>query len=120
MGSTGTCGTWITSAWIRIAWMHRYSLRGTGALSTLSIASSVATVAISCKEPLWNGFAASVVSLLFLFVIAVAVTFEEERSWKAEPIAAIVLATVTIGQGTRLIYYHSFDIEERLRTDARA
>merc|ERR1712032_643247 len=50
------------------------------------------------RAVVWNSFIASVVSLLFLFVIGVAAIF----------------------QGTRLIYTHSYDIEERLRNDARA
>jgi len=72
------------------------------------------------RSVVWNGFIASLVSVLFLLVIGIAVTFEEERAWKAEPIAAIILSAVTIIQGARLIHSHRFDIEERLQNDARA
>lgn len=63
---------------------------------------------------------ASLVSLLYLFVIGVAAVMEDEWSWKAEPIAAVVLACVTVGEGTRLIYTHRGDIDRRLDLDAWA
>jgi len=72
------------------------------------------------RAVVWNSFIASLVSLIFLLVIAVAVTFEEERSWKAESIAAIILSAVTIIQGVRLIVSHCFDVDQRLQNDARA
>jgi hypothetical protein len=63
---------------------------------------------------------ASLVSLMYLFVLGVAATFEEEWSWKAEPIAAIILACATVGEGFRLIYTHYGDIDVRLDTDSMA
>mmetsp|Transcript_77016 Transcript_77016/g.214161 ORF Transcript_77016/g.214161 Transcript_77016/m.214161 type:complete len:302 (-) Transcript_77016:125-1030(-) len=63
---------------------------------------------------------ASLVSLSYLFVLGVAATFEEEWSWKAEPIAAIVLAVATVGEGVRLIYTHVGDVEMRLDYDSLA
>eukprot|EP00401_Gymnodinium_catenatum_P009893 CAMPEP_0117550214 /NCGR_PEP_ID=MMETSP0784-20121206/48565_1 /TAXON_ID=39447 /ORGANISM="" /LENGTH=286 /DNA_ID=CAMNT_0005347225 /DNA_START=142 /DNA_END=1002 /DNA_ORIENTATION=- len=63
---------------------------------------------------------ASMVSLSYLFVLGVAATFEEEWSWKAEPIAAIVLAAATIAEGTRLIYTHLGDVDLRLELDSLA
>lgn len=52
---------------------------------------------------LWYGFETSLVSLVFIFVLAVAVTFQKEWSWKAEPIAAVVLALFTMTEGGRFI-----------------
>lgn len=63
---------------------------------------------------------ASLISLLYLFVLGVGATFEREWSWKAEPIAAIVLATVTVAEGGRLIYSHRDDVEVRLEMDSMA
>jgi len=72
------------------------------------------------RAVVWNGFITSVVSLLFLLVIAVAVSFEHEHAWKAEPIAAIILSVVTTSHGGHLIYSHCFDVDERLINDPRA
>lgn len=68
----------------------------------------------------WHCFVASVVSLLYLLVLGIAALEEKEWSWKAEPIAAIVLAFVTLVEGIRIIYYHFDDMDERLDHDPRA
>merc|ERR1712080_372451 len=60
---------------------------------------------------------ASVVSILFLGVMAVAATLENEWSWKAEPIAAILLALGTVAEGVRLIYSNSNNVEQKLEVD---
>lgn len=64
-----------------------------------------------------DSVAASVVSLIFLAVLGLAATFEREWSWKAEPIAAMLLASCTIGEGTRLFYTHHGDVERRLDSE---
>lgn len=63
---------------------------------------------------------ASLVSLLYLFVIAVAAMMEDEWSWKAEPIAATVLACVTIAEGGRLIFTHRGSVDLKLDMDSWA
>lgn len=68
----------------------------------------------------WHCFIASVVSLLYLLVLAVAALEEKEWSWKAEPIAAIALAFVTLAEGVRIVYYYFDDMETRLQYEPRA
>lgn len=72
------------------------------------------------RSVLWQAFVASLVSLIFLLVLAVAATEEKEWSWKAEPVAAMVLSMVTIAEGVRIIYNHFDDVDERLEKDPRA
>lgn len=68
----------------------------------------------------WHGFIASVVSLLFLFVLGFAASYEKEWSWKAEPVCAIFLSFVTLFEGVRIIIMHLDDMDLRLRFDPRA
>jgi hypothetical protein len=68
----------------------------------------------------WHAFWASVVSLLYLLVLGIAALEEKEWSWKAEPIAAIVLSFVTLAEGIRIIYEYFDDMDTRLLHDARA
>jgi len=72
------------------------------------------------RQILWHCFVASVVSLLFLFVLGFAASYQREWSWKAEPVAAIVLAFVTLAEGTRIVIMHLDDMDTRLRYDSRA
>jgi len=72
------------------------------------------------RQILWHCFLASVVSLLFLFVLGFAASYQREWSWKAEPVAAIVLAFVTLAEGTRIVIMHLDDMDTRLRYDSRA
>jgi hypothetical protein len=69
------------------------------------------------RKVVWEALLASVVSLLFFLAIGGASFFESEASWKAEPIAAIVLAAFTIAEGYRMIYTHCGDIEKRMEFD---
>lgn len=68
----------------------------------------------------WHTFAASVVSLLFLLVMGLAASYQKEWSWKAEPIAAIVLSFVTLIEGIRIVISYLDDMDTRLRHDSRA
>jgi len=72
------------------------------------------------RSILWHGFVASVVSLVFLFVLGFAASYEKEWSWKAEPIAAIALSLVTLVEGIRIIILHLDDMDDRLRFDPKA
>lgn len=72
------------------------------------------------RDIIWNAFVASCISLLYMLVLAVAATEEKEWSWKAEPIAAMVLSGVTLGEGIRIIYNHFDDVDTRLDNDPRA
>jgi len=69
---------------------------------------------------LWHGFSSSVVSLLFLFVMGLAASYEKEWSWKAEPIAAIILSAVTLIEAIRIIIMHLDDMNVRMRHDPKA
>jgi hypothetical protein len=68
----------------------------------------------------WHCWVASVVSLVYLLVLGIAALEEKEWSWKAEPIAAIALAFVTLIEGIRIVYYYFDDMDTRLQHDARA
>lgn len=72
------------------------------------------------RSILWHGFVASVVSLVFLMVLGLAASYEKEWSWKAEPIAAIFLAFVSLAEGVRIIIMHLDDMDTRMRFDPRA
>lgn len=72
------------------------------------------------RSILWNGFVASAVSVLFLLVLGLAASYQKEWSWKAEPIAAIVLSFVCLAEGIRIVIMHLDDMETRLRYDPRA
>lgn len=73
--------------------------------------------AVQIKRPiLWHSFWCSVVSLLFLFVLGFAAVHEKEWSWKAEPIAAIILAFVMIIEATRIIIAYLGDVDDDMRT----
>lgn len=72
------------------------------------------------RSIIWHAFVASVVSLLFLFVLGLGASYQKEWSWKAEPIAAIVLSFVTLFEGVRIIIMHLDDMDTRLKYDPRA
>lgn len=67
-----------------------------------------------------HGMVASYVSLGFLFVLGLAASFEQEWSWKAEPIAAIFLVFVTLVEAIRIVYNYLDDMEARLKHYDRA
>jgi len=69
---------------------------------------------------LWHAFVASVVSLLFLFSMGFAASYQKEWSWKAEPICAILLCFITLAEGVRIVIMHLEDMDNRLRNDPRA
>lgn len=68
----------------------------------------------------WHAFVASCVSVVFLLVLGIASTYEREWSWKAEPIAAILLSFVTLVEGIRIIYFHFDDVDTRMQFDNKA
>jgi len=68
----------------------------------------------------WHCFVSSMVSLTYLFILAIAALEEKEWSWKAEPIAAIALAFVTLAEGIRIVYYYFDDMDTRLQYEPRA
>lgn len=62
----------------------------------------------------------SIISLLYLLVLGIASAQEKEWSWKAEPIAAIVLVVVTLVEGIRIVFMYLDDMDTRLRHSSRA
>lgn len=67
----------------------------------------------------YNAFCCSVVSLLFLFVLGIAATYETPVFWKAEPIAAFVLAAMTLFEGMRVCFANLDNIDMLLRDNRR-
>ncbi|CAK0832324.1 unnamed protein product [Prorocentrum cordatum] len=72
------------------------------------------------RQLIWHGFVVSVISLTFLFVLGVGASYQKEWSWKAEPIAAMVLCVVSLVEGVRVIIMHLDDMDTRMRFDPRA
>jgi len=72
------------------------------------------------RSIVWHAFVASVVSVLFLLVLGLGASYQKEWSWKAEPIAAIILAFVTLAEAIRIVIMHLDDMDTRLRHDPRA
>jgi hypothetical protein len=72
------------------------------------------------RQLIWHGFVASIISLLFLFVLGLGASYQKEWSWKAEPIAAMVLCVVSLVEGVRVIIMHLDDMDARMRFDPRA
>jgi hypothetical protein len=72
------------------------------------------------RQLIWHGFIASIISLIFLFVLGVGASYQKEWSWKAEPIAAMVLCIVSLVEGVRVIIMHLDDMDARMRFDPRA
>lgn len=68
----------------------------------------------------WHCFISSSVSLVYLLVMGIGASQREEWAWKAEPIAAIALAFVTLAEGVRIIIYYFDDMDTRLQYEARA
>jgi len=63
---------------------------------------------------IWHAFAVSSVSLVFFAVLAVAASYEREWSWKAEPIAAMVLVFVMVCESIRMVITYLGDMETQL------
>jgi len=72
------------------------------------------------RNILWHGFSASIVSLLFLFVLGFSASYQKEWSWRAEPFAALCLSLATLIEGMRLLIYFSEDVDLRMSWDPRA
>lgn len=72
------------------------------------------------RSLVWHSFSASIVSCVFLFVLGFAASYEKEWSWKAEPIAAIILSFVSLAEGIRIIILHLDDMDDRVKWDPRA
>jgi len=72
------------------------------------------------RSIVWHAFVTSVISLIFLFVMGLSASYQKEWSWKAEPIAAIMLSFVNLFEGVRIVILHLDDMDTRLRFDSRA
>lgn len=69
------------------------------------------------RHVVWEALACSLVSMGYLLVMGVTAAFENEHSWKAEPIAAMVLALASVFEAWRMIRSHSGDVEAKLDID---
>mmetsp|Transcript_14453 Transcript_14453/g.36534 ORF Transcript_14453/g.36534 Transcript_14453/m.36534 type:complete len:302 (-) Transcript_14453:442-1347(-) len=67
------------------------------------------------KSIIWHASAVSAVSLIFFCVLAVAASYEHEWSWKAEPIAAMVLILVMICESIRIAITFLGDVDTQLK-----
>ncbi|CAD7934195.1 unnamed protein product [Amoebophrya sp. A120] len=65
-------------------------------------------------------FWVSAVSSIYCFVLGVSASYQKEWSWKAEPIAATVLALGCILEGIRICYVYADDVDDLLRKHSRA
>jgi len=72
------------------------------------------------RTTVWHCFGVSVVSMLFLLILGFAASHEYEWTWKAEPIAAMVLVAVSFVDGVRVIFNHFADVDTVLKFNARA
>lgn len=72
------------------------------------------------RRLVWHSVIISFVSLLFLLVMGVAASYEREWSWKADPIAAMLLSFLTLAESVRIIVMHIDDMDMRLDDDPRA
>lgn len=72
------------------------------------------------RDLVWHCFIASVVSLVFLMFLGLGASYQKEWSWKAEPIAAIMLAFVNIVEGIRIVISYLDDMDNRLHYNPRA
>jgi len=66
------------------------------------------------RSIVWHAFAVSVVSLIFFFVIGLAASYQKEWSWKAEPVAAMVLVFVMLCESIRMVINHLGDVDSQL------
>lgn len=67
-----------------------------------------------------HAFVISVISLVYLLVLAIGMSFEMEATWKAEPCVAIALVVLTLIEGVRIVIHYLDDMDTRLRQDNRA
>jgi hypothetical protein len=75
---------------------------------------------LRCGGLLSHAFVASLVSLIYLFVLGLGASYQREWSWKAEPIAACWLTIVTLAEGVRIIFNYLDDMDDRLKNDSKA
>jgi hypothetical protein len=66
-----------------------------------------------------HAFCCSVVSLIALFILGVAAQYETPTFWKAEPIAAFVLAALCLFEGMRVVFANLDNIDMVLRDNRR-
>lgn len=66
-----------------------------------------------------HSLAVSIVNLLFFLVLGFAASYEREWSWKAEPIAAVVLVLVMMVESIRMVIINMGDVDLRLRVNPR-
>eukprot|EP00392_Amoebophrya_sp_AT5.2_P003997 g4002.t1 len=65
-------------------------------------------------------FWVSAVSAIFCVVLAISASYQKEWSWKAEPIAATILAIGCILEGMRICYVYCDDIDDLLTRHSKA
>jgi len=69
------------------------------------------------SRTIWNGVIISLVSLIFLMVLAIAASFEHDSLWQAEPAAASALAIFLFFEGARVLYWHKDEVSFQLLQD---
>eukprot|EP00746_Dinoflagellata_sp_MGD_P143209 gnl/MRDRNA2_/MRDRNA2_76074_c0_seq1.p1 gnl/MRDRNA2_/MRDRNA2_76074_c0~~gnl/MRDRNA2_/MRDRNA2_76074_c0_seq1.p1 ORF type:complete len:299 (-),score=38.82 gnl/MRDRNA2_/MRDRNA2_76074_c0_seq1:200-1096(-) len=68
---------------------------------------------------LYHAFWCSVVSLIFLFILGLAASYQTPTFWKAEPLAAFVLAGLCLFEGMRVVLANMDNIDMVLRDNTR-
>lgn len=89
------------------------------AIYSLQAMLRLAAVCKTSISVLSHALVSSIISLLFLMVLGIAASFQNEGTWKAEPIAAMVLVVVTLIEAIRIIISYLDDMNARLRYDSR-
>lgn len=72
------------------------------------------------RSTAWQSFVVTLISMLFLLVLGFAASYQREWSWKAEPIAAIVLVILIVVEGSRTICIHFKDVDAVMSHETRA
>mmetsp|Transcript_71592 Transcript_71592/g.186221 ORF Transcript_71592/g.186221 Transcript_71592/m.186221 type:complete len:309 (-) Transcript_71592:263-1189(-) len=67
------------------------------------------------RSILWHSFSVSVVSLIYFFVFGLAASYDKEWTWKADPIAAIMLVFVMLCESIRMVISHLHDVDTHMR-----
>merc|ERR1719205_376592 len=68
------------------------------------------------RDLIWQCFFCSLISVLFLILLGMAGGYEEEFTWKAEPLAAIVMSIVVALHAVYVMALHRESADRRVLT----
>jgi len=100
-----------------LAWATKWlAMYGVIVYSIQSVTRGIAACFVR-RLMLTNALVVSIVTVIFCFVMGIAWFEEAEWSWKAEPLAALFLAMLTIVEAIRIVYLHFDNMEDRIQYD---